>query len=232
MKRIIAQRTGLLGFSAAVCLTTGSLLAPPAANAAAVFTISETPLGVRVQGSAGAPEDCFEGLCLELGAPVWNIGNVQQPFTDPLGVGAGDSEELNGFAAELVSGGPISTSTGRPWGLITDQQSGHYLGGLAFDGPLSGLGAIVVSKDNPLARFTATDLEDIFSLWSGETFASLGLIPGASITLRAVGITDELGSLTIQVAPAVIPIPAAAWLFGSGLIGLIGVARRKQATSV
>jgi len=27
----------------------------------------------------------------------------------------------------------------------------------------------------------------------------------------------------------VIPIPAAVWLFGSGLIGLIGVARRKQA---
>jgi hypothetical protein len=29
-----------------------------------------------------------------------------------------------------------------------------------------------------------------------------------------------------------VPVPAAAWLFGSGLLGLIGVARRKQATSV
>ena len=28
---------------------------------------------------------------------------------------------------------------------------------------------------------------------------------------------------------AVVPVPAAAWLFGSGLIGLIGIARRKQA---
>lgn len=26
-----------------------------------------------------------------------------------------------------------------------------------------------------------------------------------------------------------VPVPAAVWLFGSGLIGLIGVARRKQA---
>ena len=31
--------------------------------------------------------------------------------------------------------------------------------------------------------------------------------------------------------PAVIPVPAAVWLFGSGLIGLVGVARRKKASS-
>ncbi|MCW9014220.1 MAG: VPLPA-CTERM sorting domain-containing protein [Gammaproteobacteria bacterium] len=30
-------------------------------------------------------------------------------------------------------------------------------------------------------------------------------------------------------ATTVVPVPAAAWLFGSGLIGLIGVARRKKA---
>jgi hypothetical protein len=25
-----------------------------------------------------------------------------------------------------------------------------------------------------------------------------------------------------------VPVPAAAWLFGSGLVGLVGIARRKQ----
>ncbi|MEN8106895.1 MAG: VPLPA-CTERM sorting domain-containing protein, partial [Pseudomonadota bacterium] len=29
-------------------------------------------------------------------------------------------------------------------------------------------------------------------------------------------------------APGIIPIPAAVWLFGSGLIGLVGMARRKH----
>jgi hypothetical protein len=29
-----------------------------------------------------------------------------------------------------------------------------------------------------------------------------------------------------------VPIPAAAWLFGSGLLGLVGIARRKKKTSV
>jgi hypothetical protein len=34
---------------------------------------------------------------------------------------------------------------------------------------------------------------------------------------------------TINDGTSVVPIPAAAWLFGSALLGLAGVARRKQA---
>ena len=45
-------------------------------------------------------------------------------------------------------------------------------------------------------------------------------------------ITGLEGSLSINaeiVFPGAVPVPAAVWLFGSGLIGLIGVARRKAA---
>jgi hypothetical protein len=28
--------------------------------------------------------------------------------------------------------------------------------------------------------------------------------------------------------PAVVPVPAAVWLFGSGLLGLLGVVKRKR----
>jgi hypothetical protein len=38
------------------------------------------------------------------------------------------------------------------------------------------------------------------------------------------GFVDTFGEAT-----AVIPVPAAVWLFGSGLLGLVGAARRKQA---
>lgn len=39
------------------------------------------------------------------------------------------------------------------------------------------------------------------------------------------------GTLTYSLAPAVsaVPVPAAVWLFGSGLLGLVGIARRKRA---
>lgn len=43
------------------------------------------------------------------------------------------------------------------------------------------------------------------------------------------GIADEswgLDNVQVQITP--VPVPAAVWLFGSGLLGLIGIARRKQ----
>ena len=42
------------------------------------------------------------------------------------------------------------------------------------------------------------------------------------------GVPHDLSHLSIY-APTPIPVPAAVWLFGSGLLGLVGVARRKRA---
>jgi len=41
--------------------------------------------------------------------------------------------------------------------------------------------------------------------------------------------TDRVTSAQFAGSMFVIPAPAALWLFGSGLIGFIGVARRKKA---
>jgi hypothetical protein len=38
----------------------------------------------------------------------------------------------------------------------------------------------------------------------------------------------EWTSLNLTVVPTVVPVPAAVWLFGSGLMGLAGIARRKK----
>lgn len=38
---------------------------------------------------------------------------------------------------------------------------------------------------------------------------------------------DNRGGVSLSVTDAPVPVPAAAWLLGSGLLGLIGVARRK-----
>ena len=40
--------------------------------------------------------------------------------------------------------------------------------------------------------------------------------------------TDCISSVYSTFAPSAVPIPAAAWLFGSGLVGLMGIARRNK----
>ena len=47
---------------------------------------------------------------------------------------------------------------------------------------------------------------------------------------RTTRTKDEKHSVTTSVVePAAVPVPAAVWLLGSGLLGLVGVARRKEA---
>jgi len=54
----------------------------------------------------------------------------------------------------------------------------------------------------------------------------LNSISNDFLRLQRTGIDGE-GSLKLPGVPAV-PVPAAMWLFGSGLLGLVGVARRKN----
>jgi len=49
-----------------------------------------------------------------------------------------------------------------------------------------------------------------------------------NVELRSVWKLDANNVLSYD-APSAVPVPAAVWLFGSGLIGLVGVARRRKA---
>ena len=49
--------------------------------------------------------------------------------------------------------------------------------------------------------------------------------PGAYLVLDTYLFND----VSVTEIPVVIPVPAAVWLFGSGLLGIIGIARRKKA---
>ena len=49
------------------------------------------------------------------------------------------------------------------------------------------------------------------------------------MTGHLAGGTMGATPLSLAITPSAVPVPAAVWLFGSGLLGIIGVARRKQA---
>ena len=62
--------------------------------------------------------------------------------------------------------------------------------------------------------------------------ADLNYLGGSLKGSLSGGRLEGLGSTTDLIAklgPVVVPIPAAIWLFGSGLLGLVGFARRKAA---
>ncbi len=73
------------------------------------------------------------------------------------------------------------------------------------------------------------------SLIGGE-ITSPDFIPVVSYTSNSVLINYDQryfdftgGTATFQITTSPVPLPAAAWLFGSALLGLAGIARRKKA---
>jgi hypothetical protein len=117
---------------------------------------------------------------------------------------------LNGFESDLTSGG-LSTFKATESGTLTQGTGGQNKYGF-FSAPtdLQAAGSTVLK----LFGFTGDSVTggQLQSYWLGT--ATLG--------------TD--GTLTIgpnSTTPPV-PLPAAVWLFGSGLMGLLGVSRRRK----
>lgn len=75
---------------------------------------------------------------------------------------------------------------------------------------------------------------EVSSEWSKETFGSMKHENEGGDFWKKVGGKhnedyDRCGNDDDEQQPAQTPIPAAVWLFGSALLGLTGIIRRKQA---
>lgn len=81
-------------------------------------------------------------------------------------------------------------------------------------------------------------LTAINGMYNGDAFANFGnsagitsfelFEAGSNVAIDNWDLTSESGAFGFYNAAAV-PVPASIWLFGSGLLGLIGMARRKKA---
>jgi len=179
-----------------------------------------------------------EGYTVSLDSMSGNIDPVLG-----FGLGATNSSSITktfAFAFSL----PIGGLTGA---IDTVAQLGTTLtaftgaGGSVF--ATSGGGKIVDSQDIRLSPFNSVDkgvdIGDGLSVNSQDTVTnienaanSINLIGGYDTmsVIVAFGLTTQTGvgfSGFVEQTP--VPIPAAVWLFGSGLVGLVGIARRKKA---
>ena len=69
---------------------------------------------------------------------------------------------------------------------------------------------------------------DLLSAFDGEDFSGNWQL-SIQNTGCCIGEGDNLLAWAIMADVTTVPLPAAVWLFGSGLLGLVGIARRKKA---
>jgi hypothetical protein len=127
----------------------------------------------------------------------------------------------------------ITLTTGSTLAMFDDSDTGFTN---PLDVPLPSL--VTISGPDTFGDFTATNSLTTNSLtlagnnwfilgvnsggtWMADTFAS------CNSAVNACTVTFADGSV-LSVDTQVVPVPAAVWLFGSGLVGLVGVARRRS----
>lgn len=170
------------------------------------------------------------------GGASWGVevgGGSSFAFPSSGGNGGGYLQMDNTSAAW----GGVAVSTDDPAGALLST-FGVVAGGtytfrwdqLCEIGGCGGMGIKFESWDDAGAISDSGDIN--FSntgtgVW--ETFSAAYTIDPTATRLKIVLLGVNSDSVIGYDNVGVVPIPAAAWLFGSGLLGLIGVARRKKA---
>ena len=107
-------------------------------------------------------------------------------------------------------------------------------GGISYTGVVVGPGQV---GGHILFNWGATADIDVINVWdvAGGVYTSTDVTatnPVGPDGVRGLGMIDGafVGfNANFDFETAVVPVPAAVWLFGSGLLGLVGVARRRKA---
>ena len=236
---------------AGAAIMLGALSLPMAVTAAPLFD-TFGPLPEATFGGTGIPNDAVAiSSQFSNGTSLITVAmSATQRFSNPA-----LSNDNNGtYFAQAGSnngGAGESTTTGALWNFnyyinidsatetLSDYQIDlFYDFDPAFDNGPSGLGVIDVTTAIASAPDT-TLVEDSQNLMFGYLATGIsGVVtaPGGTFDPNALGeynfgiqvSQDGWGVENVRMDVQVVPIPAAAWLFGSALLGFVGIKRRKQ----
>ena len=139
------------------------------------------------------------------GITGWRLPNTVQPDTS--------CDSQSGTASSGYN------CTGSEMGTLFYNILGNSAGSLLSNtGPFSNIQTEWYWSATPYAHSAGSIEAWLFNMGLGDQYYS-----SKTLHVHAWAVHDG------DVGAAIVPIPAAAWLFGSGLLGLIGVARRKTA---
>ncbi len=131
---------------------------------------------------------------------------------------AGNHIDPNAIAAVGFHNGPSNP--------VADNNLILTFSGGAFD--LTGINGFVFSINSPTLDFTGSSgLTETITVAGNY---SLSLLNVTSVIFSTSNVGSDVGwsSLIVDTTPSSVPLPAAIWLFSSGLIGLVGLSRRKS----
>jgi hypothetical protein len=182
------------------------LAANPAAGDAWSIEGGQGPAGAANAGNAHAPGAVKAIFTSALG--TMNNANLSGKILTPL------INYENGLNADINTGGLLNGLTTAT--VVTG--TGLYPSGTGSASTKYGL---LGAADYSTLGSTPVQL---FGLTGNNTTSTLQSYILGTVTLDASGVLTFTGNGT-----APVPLPAAVWLFGSGLMGLVGVSRRRKA---
>lgn len=160
-----------------------------------------------------------------INAPWDFFGNTGKNFTTVAPTGTYSTTTSMGTAGLNLSGWTVTWA-----GIPAINMGGNAWGtcGNTSTACVSGMARVVTAGTNGAAY--TLDYSATVPLGDPSGFG------GVKYKLHLVGFMHTSGAAAAETnwgaaptAPAEVPVPAAVWLLGSGLLGLVGVARRKKA---
>jgi hypothetical protein len=212
-------------------LLTGLLAVASVAQSAPVFinpSFNDTPVGETITGSGTFTGGGWEVTSGTLYVSYGVFGSPPLPHHLEFGNDAVLPAPNSAASVKQTLAG-TSTAPGATYDISFDwnRDFGFDINGNRDFGNLTvTFGSTVIGSFDPFANspgtFTASGL-----LASGAS-TDFSLDFSSPLFDNNLGNTDRIYVSNFAITETVVPVPAAVWLFGSGLLGLIGMARRKK----
>jgi hypothetical protein len=172
----------------------------------------------RITGLGGGPTSFGSVVTLSINSP--NVGNVD--FSTP-----GDSVILNFVASSLADTIQIN-----PLDSLFDANV-EVLTGAGNDtfmlNAITGPGAYLINGGADADLLDLTGLAGMLTTNGTEIFQDGSLILNYLNIEEIKGLFSGPESPEFPESPSPIPVPAAVWLFGTALIGIVGFSKRRKA---
>ena len=226
------MRAGLCALSTALLfLVSGGI-----ANASVVATWADPTTNSFTFADTGTNDDGVGTLAASnsdilLDLPVLGLTGLDASYlmTDSSGnqlATTSQSNNIAGYIDAIFEAGKIVIKSDVAQNGFS---AGETLLTITFDSAIGVLGN-VLGNDSIVGQnivFTGPALDGLTATSEIFSFSVANLTPSSSILIPA-DMEAWTATTSFTSSATLVPVPAAVWLFGSGLLGLVGMARRKK----